>query len=217
MTKTVYVGGTPITTEKQMRARAEHDFYETSACTIEAYLKHKNLNLDAAIIIDPGAGKGIFGNVIRSMYEGSHIIGIEKYVPEDADYSNYSYVFNNDYLNVNGICADPHYYQDHYVIGNPPYKLAEEFFWHSYNLIKTQANASIIFLLRLGFLESQCRYETMWSKGYKPYEVTVLNTRPSFTGDGKSYPAAFAFIHWKFRYGSAIEASTVDFLIYARS
>lgn len=216
MTKTVYVGGTPITTEKQMRARAEHDFYETSACTIEAYLKHENFDFNRAFIIDPGAGNGIFGKVLHNLYPDSYITGVEKYIENPLHKEQYDEWNTLDYEKY---FPSPSQYRSlNVVIGNPPYKIAEEFFWKSYALIQLQQYATIIFLLRLGFLESETRYKSMYSCGFKPSKVTVLNTRPSFTGDGHTYPAAFAFFRWNFWYGDVInDTSELDFLTYDRS
>lgn len=217
MTKTAYVGGTPITTEKQMRARAEHDFYETSDYTIATYLKHENFEFNNCSVIDPGAGNGIFGKVIRSLYPDVFIAGVEKYIEEPLYSEHYNEWIRKDYIDFEPAFTDSFVQSFNVIIGNPPYKIAEKFFWKSHTLLQHQEHAILIFLLRLGFCESETRYKSMYSQGFKPSKVTVLNTRPSFTGNRKTYPAAFAFFRWDFKYGVADESSKLDFLIYDRS
>lgn len=75
------------------------------------------------------------------------------------------------------------------VLTNPPYNLAQEF------VEKAHKDADVvIMLLRLGFLESTKRVE-FW-KEYPVDHLVTLSKRPSFTDDGKTDGAAYAYFIW---------------------
>lgn len=75
------------------------------------------------------------------------------------------------------------------ILTNPPYSLAQEF------VEKGHKDADvIIMLLRLGFLES-IRREEFW-KEYGLDHLVTLSKRPSFTEDGKTDGAGYAFFIW---------------------
>lgn len=206
------VGEIIIQTGTVMRERDADDFYQTDEACLRAYFNHQliekqKLFLDGSTILDPGCGTGVYGKVLQEFYPNSYMFGVEKNYERFPNPGYYDVWIPEDYLTVEGLSA-------HAVIGNPPYKLAEKFFWQA--LKNIQGHGHINFLLRLGFLESERRYKTMWSCGYKPTNITVLNTRPSFTGNGKTYPTAFAFFDWHFIGGKCDESSQVDFLVYDR-
>ena len=67
-----------------------------------------------------------------------------------------------------------------YIIGNPPYSLAQEFLEKCFEI--ASENTKIIMLLRTNFLESKKRYE-FWQK-HPVNGLYVLSKRPSFTGKG---------------------------------
>lgn len=75
------------------------------------------------------------------------------------------------------------------IITNPPYSLAQDF------VTKALRDADVvIMLLRLGFLESQIR--NSWWQDNKPTSLMVLSQRPSFTEDGKTDGAGYAYFIW---------------------
>lgn len=75
------------------------------------------------------------------------------------------------------------------IITNPPYSLAQEF------VEKAHKDADVvIMLLRLGFLESM-RREEFW-KQYPLDNLITLSKRPSFTEDGKTDGAGYAYFIW---------------------
>lgn len=75
------------------------------------------------------------------------------------------------------------------IITNPPYSLAQEF------VEKAHKDADVvIMLLRVGFLESLRRQE-FW-KTYPIDHLVTLSKRPSFTDDGKTDGAGYAYFIW---------------------
>lgn len=190
MTSPIYVGDIPIVTRKQMRPRDKDDFYETDIDCLRAYLKDYPVSLNGKRVLDPGAGSGVYGRVIRELYPYAHITGVEYNGDRFMVNNAYNEWIFGDFLELD----EGHHGMYDVILGNPPYKHAEAFYWKAKQCGKP--GAVIDFLLRLGFLESEGRYKSMWTTGNEPYRVTVLNTRPSFTGDGKTYPAAFAFFTW---------------------
>lgn len=75
------------------------------------------------------------------------------------------------------------------IITNPPYSLAQEFVEKAHN----DADV-VIMLLRMGFLESM-RREDFWKK-YPLDNLITLSKRPSFTEDGKTDGAGYAYFVW---------------------
>ncbi len=119
-----------------------------------------------------------------------------------------------DFLLLEATVIDPHRQGFDLIATNPPYKHAEDFFFKALDYIKP--NARIVFLLRLGFLASERRYKMMWTAGYAPTCVTILNTRPSFTGDGLTYPGDFAMFEWEFEDGVCQEDNRLEYMVYSR-
>ena len=78
------------------------------------------------------------------------------------------------------------------VIMNPPFSGAMDFVKEA---IGAQAphRGTTAALLRLSFLEGQCRADF---HALHPSDVYVLPKRPSFTGDGKSDSSAYAWFCW---------------------
>ena len=75
------------------------------------------------------------------------------------------------------------------VVTNPPFSLAQEF------VTKALTEAPVvIMLLRVGFLGSQKRQE--WLNKNKPTSLIILSKRPSFTEDGKTDGAEYAWFVW---------------------
>lgn len=213
MANTVYLDGTPVSTDRQMRPRDEHDFYESPEDAVSSYLAFNSNVVDGrwhSTILDPGAGTGVWGRVTRKLTKHCKIVAVELQerfrTPEYMQW--YDEWHTADFLSL----ELPTRFD--VVLGNPPYKHAEEFFWKSREL--ATPNADIIFLLRLAFLGSEKRFHSMWDNRFNPTRVTVLNTRPSFTGDGKTYPTEFAIFHWKLEDGKVRTPTMLDHIVYER-
>jgi hypothetical protein len=66
---------------------------------------------------------------------------------------------------------------------------------HALQLLRP--GGQLLFLLRLAFLESQGRYQRLYSGGLKPVRVWSLVERPSFTGNGKTDATTYALFLWQ--------------------
>jgi len=78
------------------------------------------------------------------------------------------------------------------IITNPPFRQAEAFCRRSLTLVRP--GGCVAMLLRLAFLESAQRYE--FHREFPVTALHVFSSRPSFTGDGKSDSAAYAWFVW---------------------
>lgn len=130
-------------------------------------------------ILDPGAGEGVWGSVAREAWPESNITGVElQSLPHppayDAwrpgqDYRDWAATF----LSVTNLKYD-------LVVGNPPYRHAEEFIQRSWQLLKP--GGIILFLLRLSFQSGVRRCEEFWP-AYPLSDVGIVVRRPSFYGN----------------------------------
>lgn len=75
------------------------------------------------------------------------------------------------------------------AIGNPPYRLAEEFVRACLPIAR-----QTVFLLRLGFLASAKR--KAFFAEHPPSSVHILSKRPSFTANGKTDGSEYAVFVW---------------------
>lgn len=169
------------------------DFYPTPTQSIPALLNCGVDISDPSIrILDPGAGLGAWGDVIRQANPKAYIEGVEfVYVPR-TPFSYTRWVtadFLADYENTDGELFD-------LVIGNPPFRDAEKFIRKGLSLIKEGGHLS--FLLRLAFLESVGRFEGLF-KELPPKQVWVSAKRIPFkpkVGKPRS-TVAYAQYVWK--------------------
>jgi len=184
--------------------RFKFDFYPTPPSCVSAIFKNaeyhhqyifkpmtgKNLN-----VLDTGAGTGIWGKVLRQQLPvhsrlqlwGIDLQKFEK--PPEYDY----WLSGIDFLSEQGNLLLTEKSFD-VVMGNPPYKHAEEFIKRSLDL--TKRGGYVIMLTRLSFLESIGRATGLFDY-YTPQRVTVLARRPSFHLDRKTGSRAFCVLTWK--------------------
>lgn len=211
--KPIYVGGKPIVTDKVMRERHPFDFYETEPSLVTAYFTKEDPSYSVygvgnQRILDVGAGRGVWGKVLSRLYPSAFIAGVELQ-PEMGKPEEYDAWYTGNYLDMDLTGYNV-------VVGNPPYKHAEEFYWKAVRSLEN-GTGDIIFLLRLGFLASRGRYDRMYDRYQRPLRTTVLNTRPSFTGDGHTYPDDFAVYLWSLKKGVNMwKDSYLDFMVYER-
>lgn len=180
-----------IQTTKTLRPREKNDFYPTPV-----ELVRESLNLldtkypysGAYFVLDPGAGDGVWGEGMRAKYPTAYIIGSDiRDIPKPSAYD--LWFTEDDYLDTH-IRIEGY----DYIVGNPPYRYAEEFVRKSYNMLVP--SGQLLFLLRLAFLEGQKRSSGLWAE-LKPKKVYVLNRRPSFTGNHKTDATAYMLCLWE--------------------
>jgi hypothetical protein len=146
------------------------------------------INLTSPRILDPGAGRGVWGVAARQLYPGALITGVE--LQDRAKPPEYNHWVVADFLNN---YPDP-YPQYDLIIGNPPYKFAESFIQKCLTLLAPRGE--MIFLLRIGFLEGQKRLKSLWEP-YPPSKVLVSSRRPSFTENGRTDGTGYALYLWE--------------------
>lgn len=183
--------------------RHPDDFYETpiELCR-EVFsfpeISHKlpafaSYGVPAIRILDTGCGTGIWGRALVENVGGLDMnmlslfgIDIENRFKEDkypydevviADYFQYGFPFKFDL-----------------IVGNPPYKYAEEFIRISFSSLKQ--DGVLAFLLRTTFLNSQKRTMSLY-KEHPPKTVYISGRRPSFSGDKKTSADDYCVIVWK--------------------
>ena len=185
---------TIIQSTKVLRERTEHDVYPTPYDLCDVVVSTIiPMDLNPAYVLDPGAGDGVWGKAVRSYYKNAEITGVE--IRKVAQPKSYDVWYNSDYLNHPDILFDGY----DLIIGNPPFNIAEKFVHHS--LENLHPGGYVIFLLRLAFLESKKRYETLyasWNNGWTtPKEVYVSTRRVSFTGNQKSDDTPYGIFVWQ--------------------
>ena len=171
--------------------RRKNDFYETPlAVAAETMFNIPCEPLFVKKVLDPGAGRGVWGKALRLYNKTAHITGID--IQSTADLRPNPLIYNHwvldDYLDWK---TDDKF---DLIMGNPPYKLAHEFVDKSLDLLAP--NGQLVFLLRLAMLESLKRYKTWWT--HSPiYKVLVSTRRISFTNDRKTDDTAYAIFMWR--------------------
>lgn len=133
-------------------------------------------------ILEPSAGSGAFVDALRQAYPYSiiHACDINTSVGTwDADHS-----FHGDFLH----CDLP---LESYglIAGNPPYSIAQDIVARSIEVADI-----VVYLLRQGFMASAER--AAFFRRHTPSHVFNLAHRPSFTVDGGTDSADYAFICW---------------------
>lgn len=182
-----------VATDKPLRDRPADDFYPTPDDLVRAILT-RCVDRRGPDVLDAGSGTGVWGRVARKLWPDARIVGVES----NADRIVASYTAGE--LKAYDVvhCAD--FLESQFstgfdvIMGNPPYQLAEEFVMHALEMLKP--GGAVCFLLRLAFLESQGRYERMFSRDARPAAIYPLVERPSFTGNGRTDATAYAVFVW---------------------
>lgn len=186
-----------IYTDKPLPRRFDNDLYPTPIDFCRSALDVLTSNKDYLNILDPGAGLGAWGKAVRELidtddrFAKANLIGVELDEGTYPDGEYYDEWFVDDFLNWETKMKFD------LIIGNPPYRQAEEFARKSLELLS--ANGTMLFLLRLSFLESQKRGNGFW-KEYPPRDVWVVSRRISFTGNRKSDETAYGLYRWEYEW-----------------
>ena len=152
--------------------RNDSDFYATPKTCIQNFLNH--YGIINGNILEPSAGNGNIVSVLKQQ-GNTYITALEIREEELESLKQIAdKVMIGDFLKFNST------EKYNYIIGNPPYSLAQEFIEKCFEI--ADENTIIIMLLRTAFLESQKRYN-FWQK-HPVSKLYVLSQRPSFTGKG---------------------------------
>jgi len=190
---------TIIQTDKSLRERPEYDFYPTPHGLAREALRLIYPWGIGDVVVDPGAGEGNWGKVLREFTDKPYLIGIDldfKERPDEYNMWRFENFMDTDLKDVDT------------VIGNPPYKFAEEFVRKGLSMLKVGGYQ--LFLLRVAFLAGQKRRKGLW-KEHPPIKVLTCSRRPSFTpGDRRTGDTDFAVYLWKKGYQGNYEGGWLD-------
>lgn len=177
--------------------RSKADFYETPSWVVDRLLDVGPM-LPPGRWLEPGAGRGAIINAVNCKRNDVDWTAVEM----QSRFCEDLVETGSRVLNANFLRVRPRRGQEFAVaLGNPPYRLAEEFIRHALLFCD-----EVLFLLRLNFLESNKRqdfYET-----YGAPDVFVLPTRPSFDERGND-SCAYAWMRWQ---GDRQQAGVVKIL-----
>jgi hypothetical protein len=180
---------TIIYSSKKLKQREPYDHYPTPLCVCRAAINVLPEDFYPGDVLDPGAGNGVWGKAISEKYPRALLCGVElRNISPDYDCYDV-YQSSTDFLDIRGLMNFD------LIVGNPPYKHAEEFIQKSYDLL--YPDGYLLFLLRLSFLEGNKRYNNFYTSELKPKEVWVSVRRVSFTQDRKSDNTAYGIYLWQ--------------------
>lgn len=164
------------------------EFYPTPSETTKAILRRVvapvALRTERLRVLDPCCGEGAILDAVRDTFDCVSCTGIEL---DEARAAKAGATHANA-LEAEWPASDA-------IVVNPPFSLAMPFVVRA---IEDDTAAVRCFLLRLAFLEGQCR--AAFHKQY-PSDIFVLPKRPSFSADGRSDSSAYAWFVWGLGYG----------------
>lgn len=149
-------------------------------------------------VLEPSIGGGAFARAVGAYFFGTPIDGIDAN-PLAAGLGGLPVTRRRvgDFLALDPLELRSRQYA--LIVGNPPYRDAEAHVRRALEIV--QRGGTVAFLLRIAFLASASR-RPLWRQ-HPPSEVWILPERPSFTGDGKTDGADYAFFVWGPDAGSA--------------
>lgn len=180
-------------------AVADFEFYPTPPSAITPIIECPDLTLPGGLWLDPCAGTGRIPLTVNA--HRSDVVWLMAEIDERHAPHLAAAVRPVDTLLPFGnflTMAWPHPLAE-LMIMNPPFSLALDFVRAGFDRA-----ASVLMLQRLNWLAPA---RSSWLRNYMP-DVYSLPTRPSFTGDGSTDAAEYAWFHWpvsgeRRRYGRA--------------
>ena len=173
--------------------RHPDDYYATPRWCVESMLCSEAAPVGVGIIIEPSCGDGAMLDVLREWAKEPRIVGfdISRERVTEARRRGHS-VEVADWLAATDIGDEPAW-----IVGNPPYSLAQEFVEHSLSIAPD--GSRVTFLFRLAFLSSQARAHLYaGSAGFR--HLGVLGRRPSFTPGGGTDSSDYGWFTWEVGY-----------------
>lgn len=167
------------------------DFYATPDALALAICAHVARGfLFAPLVVEPSAGHGPFVRAARRTWPGAEIVAVDVSPDRlpDLSLAGADSVLVSDWLQI---AALPRSRTRVLVLGNPPFREAEEHIRHALGLMA--AGDELVFLLRLNLLGSRSRV-AFW-ESTPLAEVVPIVPRPSFTGGG-SDATEYALFRW---------------------
>jgi hypothetical protein len=172
--------------------RHAFDFYRTPEGLVESAMNEIAghwLPHIPRMALDPGAGDGVWGKWVKHHLPKTTLIGVELR-GETIQPEWYDVWVWKSFLDY----QPAHKFQ--LIVGNPPYKHAEDFVQHGLELLHPDSGV-MVFLFKTSFLESIGRWERLFQWSEKsPTTVYQLPRRVSFSGDGKTNAEAYAVFEW---------------------
>jgi hypothetical protein len=194
------------------RTRNPDDFYATPAWATRAILRAAFPNAPSRLL-DPAAGDGAILAVAREMMPDTRLTAFEINATHDRKYAKFASVTGVDadgfmvarhqscltramqggHVVFRDSLATPPWKDEtgqrfDLILANPPFKLAMEFLERA--LAEVEFGGEVAFLLRLCFLASMKRAAFHRSH---PCDIYILPKRPSFTPDGRTDSADYAW------------------------
>lgn len=165
----------PNNRRKSRDERRPNDYYPTPFAVAQRALALLPAPRAGAVVLDPGAGTGVWGYAAKLVWPDCGVLGVE--LPGVMPAIGYDVWVAQDYITWARHQAEE--WVD-VVIGNPPYgELAEPFIWSSLHLLKH--DGWLMFLLPLEFLGGQARGAGLFREA-PPMRVVVSSRRIDFTG-----------------------------------
>jgi hypothetical protein len=164
------------------RARNTLDQYETPWSAVELVIPYLPRT---RVLLDPCCGTGAMIQRAGVELHAEHVHGIEVDDTRPFVHFNPRRLTNADALTVPWPECD-------LILTNPPFNLAMDFVFRALQEV-TARGTTVAMLLRLAFLASATRAPFHIAN---PSDVFVLAKRPSFTEDGKSDSADYAWFIW---------------------
>lgn len=187
-----------------VRGRHPDDFYATPEWCVRDMLRSEAAPEECSTIIEPSCGDGAMLSRLKgwrdAYFPTASILGVEL----DAERSEMSrqdgvHVIEYDFLELQPAGLKGR--GDVWVVGNPPFSLAQEFVEHSMRHIGD--GSRVTFLLRLAFLAGKRRVNLYQDFGF--FHLGVLGRRPSFAPGGGTDLYDYGWFTWEKGYeGSAV-------------
>lgn len=179
-------GGGDVTSALPEDKRRALDDYPTPAWAIDAILDYLPIR---GVILEPACGAGgVFRSLIDRDVSPSNLYGIEI----DDERVDQARATGAHVVAADALDEGTPWLPADLIISNPPFRQAEAFCRKA--LTSVNKGGTVAMLLRLAFLESAERYA--FHRDYPVTGLWVFSSRPSFTANGKTDSAAYAWFCW---------------------